>query len=1004
MKRTLCWILAACIGIPAFLTGCKGGVKVKDYMEKWDLNTGGTEDSIPSSVEGGTGAEQNWCVWLPNDTFGKVLDFSTEGSYVRAKNTRIDLTKDFTLSAFIMAPPREDNDRMILSIGRDVKWYLSAENDFALTFEAKGLEGLESSGKPLTDGLWHHVMLTKGGKTVTYYVDGEAVKTCTVSGDIQLESTDVTLGADKSDESGFDGSMAEVAVIKGAKKPAEVTKTQIKASDNEAKGTRIPLKHGVVIDRPQYFSNLVPLSYTNKSDIVNCINMGFDHVKLQLVPEWMMDEDGRLIEENMEYICSVLDMVVDLDYQAILCVSPCASGINYNFKTKYLGSLDNFELLVRWYGELGAFIREKGYSADNIAIQIMTEPYDNSSAVSWTWMSDRLWGALRNELPDHTLITSADKSGNLEHVKKMSPTSDSNLIYSFTTYEPYTIGWSSAWTSQVEQESFWNYVGEIPYPVEAGVDYTQAIEDAIRDVPENLKSSARSALNSYIKGISDGGDSYWKNYYEGTLYDREWHMARAKSLDDWSQRYGGNIHTMCVEFGCYDSQYSMVRFGSVGPGTSDELRLEFIKDMRESFDAYDIGWSYWCYNEGFTVFDTTYHMEEVCGSPTEEQARTLADHQLLTDSLGLTPKFDPLPDGLYGARGAWSLEADELKSALPGMTGGRYTGVTHQDDATFGSVPVFGNGYGLIDNPMLRLGDTFTLSAYVKTTGSGTILAGGEEFLEKTDGVYNRLQLHTFDELHKAWGSLISVDPDCTEGTGCFSSTLETSGDIVFCWSPANLDLSSYLAEGRDGALHLSVYVDNASRIIGGQLELTSGQAANNDANEHSWDLGKIQWKNGWNDIVLRTADLLNAKTDITQINSARIYFNIRGGATIKIDDLYAYNESAHNDASYWELYVDGSGHLAFKGQGMSGLTASSAKVNDGSWHHVMVSCKDGKLTYFVDGSAAGTCDVTGQVQNSASADVIIGADIRGGSKLPGSVAQVAAYHKGLEPGNVWTK
>ena len=142
MKRTLCWILAACIGIPAFLTGCKGGVKVKDYMEKWDLNTGGTEAAIPSSVEGGTGAEQNWCVWLPNDTFGKVLDFSTEGSYVRAKNTRIDLTKDFTLSAFIMAPPREDNDRMILSIGRDVKWYLSAENDFALTFEAKGLEGL----------------------------------------------------------------------------------------------------------------------------------------------------------------------------------------------------------------------------------------------------------------------------------------------------------------------------------------------------------------------------------------------------------------------------------------------------------------------------------------------------------------------------------------------------------------------------------------------------------------------------------------------------------------------------------------------------------------------------------------------------------------------------------------------------------------------------------------------------------------------------------------------
>ena len=57
----------------------------------------------------------------------------------------------------------------------------------------------------------------------------------------------------------------------------------------------------------------------------------------------------------------------------------------------------------------------------------------------------------------------------------MSPATDNNLIYSFTTYEPYAVGWSSGCTSQVGNETFWNYIGDIPYPIEEGADYTAEI-------------------------------------------------------------------------------------------------------------------------------------------------------------------------------------------------------------------------------------------------------------------------------------------------------------------------------------------------------------------------------------------------------------------------------------------------------------------------------------------------------------------------------------------------
>jgi hypothetical protein len=247
-----------------------------------------------------------------------------------------------------------------------------------------------------------------------------------------------------------------------------------------------------------------------------------------------------------------------------------------------------------------------------------------------------MWGAVRNVLPDHTVITSSDRSGNLEHVKLMSPATDDNLIYSFTTYEPYAVGWSTAYSSQIGNVSYWNYIGDVPYPIEPGVDYTAEIESALAAVPANLKAQARDALNDYVNGICDGGTSWWENHY-ASLYNWEWHMLRAKSLDDWSKKYGGNIHLMAVEFGCYYSLYSTVHFGAAGPGIPDSKRLLLIRDLRESFEAYDIGWSYWSYNEGFTVFKPSYHVSHIGSSPSPEQAVVLADYDLLTQALGLNP-------------------------------------------------------------------------------------------------------------------------------------------------------------------------------------------------------------------------------------------------------------------------------------------------------------------------------------------------------------------------------
>jgi len=248
-----------------------------------------------------------------------------------------------------------------------------------------------------------------------------------------------------------------------------------------------------------------------------------------------------------------------------------------------------------------------------------------------------MWGAVRNVLPDHTIITSSDRWGNLERLKTMSPAGDGNLIYSFTTYEPYIIGWYHFNPGPMTP---WGYVKEIPYPILEGTDYTQAIENAIEWVPEDKKAVVRESITEYVQGKWDGEHKNFPNNYP-SLYNAEWHRLRAESLDDWRQKYGGNIHIMSVEFGCMDrlTPLKMWRSSVEGAGIPDNDRVRFIHDMRSAFDEYDIGWSYWSYNEAFTVFLPEKHIYGA--SPTPEEAEAMLDWDMLEIGLGVTPLVEP---------------------------------------------------------------------------------------------------------------------------------------------------------------------------------------------------------------------------------------------------------------------------------------------------------------------------------------------------------------------------
>ncbi len=75
-------------------------------------------------------------------------------------------------------------------------------------------------------------------------------------------------------------------------------------------------------------------------------------------------------------------------------------------------------------------------------------------------------------------------------------------------------------------------------------------------------------------------------------------------LVKWSKAHGG-VRIICGEFGCLHK--------TVEP----QHRYGFIKDFRQVFEENGMAWSYWSFNEAFTVLDN--------GKPDKKMLNALFD-------------------------------------------------------------------------------------------------------------------------------------------------------------------------------------------------------------------------------------------------------------------------------------------------------------------------------------------------------------------------------------------
>jgi hypothetical protein len=453
-----------------------------------------------------------------------------------------------------------------------------------------------NTGQNIVDGQWHYVAMLLETARVRLYVDGvQRADTALSSGSLSAAGSSpanhpggLYIGAYPPDHQGCDGLVDEVRISNQILSISGVPAASFQAgvstiglwhfdqfsnggfSDSSAKANPVTLApppanpvlklhRGITFDR-LYFGIQTQAMFT-LTDVNMVKSMGFDHIKILIDPATHKSGSG-INPATMPTLKTNVDLALRSGLPVVVDIHPQA-----DFKYAELGNVSEFN---NYLGFMNAFAQwlATNYAPNKIAFEFMTEPFGNYS--DWTVMQYRIWEAVRMAMPNHTLILSGDQTGRLFGLLGLHPVNDANVLYCFTTYDPFLFTLQGGGFAGDPIQ----YLKLVPYPSDPEI-VNSSLTNIIANVPVASQATAQQSVLNY-------GEQAW---------NADVLNARIRRLADWNRFFDGQLQLWCAEFGC------------LGPGSGVKAtdRYAFISDLRQAFETNRIWWAYWSFNETFTV-------------------------------------------------------------------------------------------------------------------------------------------------------------------------------------------------------------------------------------------------------------------------------------------------------------------------------------------------------------------------------------------------------------------
>jgi aryl-phospho-beta-D-glucosidase BglC (GH1 family) len=292
-------------------------------------------------------------------------------------------------------------------------------------------------------------------------------------------------------------------------------------------------------------------SWTTSSDIALIKSTGFDHVRLSVNPQPIMEAAERAAgeAEYFGYLDGAMKMILDAGLAVELDVHP-----DSDFKAR-LAKEDEF---VERFADFWSTVAQhySSWDPDRVFFEVLNEP-EMRDAYRWYGVETKLAAAIRRAAPTHTILAAGARWDDDDDMVFLEPLSDANVIYVFHFYEPHIFTHQGAtWSTY-----YWHWLKGLHYP----------------SSPENAAQVA--AL------VPEPRDRLQVIRYGQEHWDAARIEAEINQAAEWGRQH--NVPLTCNEFGVYRNF------------SDPQDRVAWIKDVRVALERHNIGWAMWDYSSSF---------------------------------------------------------------------------------------------------------------------------------------------------------------------------------------------------------------------------------------------------------------------------------------------------------------------------------------------------------------------------------------------------------------------
>lgn len=290
-------------------------------------------------------------------------------------------------------------------------------------------------------------------------------------------------------------------------------------------------------------------NYISDAEAAKIRALGLRHVRLCVTPKVVMDQQtGAIREENARFVDAAIERLHRADLAVVVDLH------NEDREAELNPAWQN--AFVRFWRDYAA--RLKRFDPDLTILEIVNEPVFTGRTAEWDTLNARLAAAIREQAPQHTIMTSGADWGGIDGLKELKPISDPNVIYSFHCYDPFPFTHQGATWSSDEVKPLRN----VPYP---------SSPEAVAPLLDKLKNHSES-----LRLVQKYGAERW---------DKSRLAVRFKEGVAWGERH--NVPLYCGEFGVFPAH------------SRSEDRARWFKDFGTVLGENQIGWSVWGWDEGF---------------------------------------------------------------------------------------------------------------------------------------------------------------------------------------------------------------------------------------------------------------------------------------------------------------------------------------------------------------------------------------------------------------------